>query len=151
MDSTFLFSLTVLSPLYYVHHSCDSLQNGHAIILELLDEPIVAELLPVLQLPLAKIAQDYNPASNAKQQQVMIGTKLVSCHPDAKLYITTKLAYPQVSDDVLNNVNVIRYTISQESISHEICARILKHEGAAVVSNEYNTVVVQEKSPFRLV
>merc|ERR1711871_1941824 len=115
----------------FMKHLELAVQFGNPFLFEAIDE----ELDPVLEK---------NFTVQGASKFVKMGDKMVEWDDGFRLFLTTKLANPHYSPEVMGKTMIINYSVTQDGLANQLLDNVVKHERPDL--EEKYTALVQEMS-----
>jgi dynein heavy chain len=119
----------------FMKHLELAIQFGNPFLFENLDEELDPMIDPVLEK---------NTFVQAGQQMIVLGDKTVDWDPTFRLYMTTKLANPHYTPEVLGKTMIVNYSVTVQGLADQLLNVVVGHERKDI--EERFAMIVSEMS-----
>lgn len=124
--------ITTLSHKFFRNHLEDAVSQGFPLLIQDIDE----ELDPVLDNLLEK-----NLFKIGTSVKVKLGDKEVDFHETFRLYITTKLANPLYSPEIMARTSIIDFAVTMKGLEDQLLGRVILTEKNELEKERMNLIL----------
>ncbi|KAA0154745.1 hypothetical protein FNF29_02274 [Cafeteria roenbergensis] len=103
----------------FMRHLEMAVQYGQPFLFESVDEELDPMIDPILE---------QNTFKEGAQTMIKLGDKAIEWSDDFRLYLTSKLANPHYSPEVMGKTMIINYSVTMQGLENQLLNEVVEHE-----------------------